>query len=174
MKGRSGSIGLRIFYGLIGVSVACIAIGGGVAIASGGYRPEAYAGGLDPIRTSVVLAFVLGTVGFGLPAGAALLQWLRAGERPTLTGLAFWAGLTILCASSLSVLSASTRPDGTLAAPDWSRAGVLLGLGLLAAGMVSAAASNVMEPARRRDWLYVALALVAAALIGLFLWYRLT
>ncbi len=173
-KARRGSIGLRIFCGLIGVSVACIAFGSVVAIASGGYRPQVYAGGFDPIRASMVLSFVLLTVGFGLPLGAALLQWLREGERPSLAAMAFWAGLTIGAATIVSVLTAPIRPDGTLAAPEWSRAGVLLGLGLLVAWMVSAAACSVIESVRRRDWFHVTLALVAAALIGLVVWYRLT
>ncbi len=51
---------------------------------------------------------------------------------------------------------------------------VLLGLGLLVAGMLTAAASSVIESMRRRDWFHVTLALVAAGLIGLFVWYRLT
>ena len=166
-----GSIGFRIFCGLIGLSVLCIAVGGVVAIASGGYRPEDYAGRFDPVRACFVVAMASMAIGFALPVGAALLAWIREGAQPSLIPLAFFAGLAI-GAAAIVPLVATASSSGTMVVPTWSRLGVVIGLGLMIVAMASAAIGNIMGSVRRRDWFHVTLALVAVAVLGLFLWLR--
>ena len=90
-------MGLRSFWLVMGVACLALALAAVVAIASGGYQPERYAGSLDPIRTALLVAFGGFTLAFVLLARAA---YLTSRARPEVStdsvvlavGLALTAG----------------------------------------------------------------------------------
>src|SRR5437667_875848 len=66
-------MGLRSFWIVMGLGCLALALAAILAIASGGYHPERYAGSLDPIRTGLLVAFGAFTLAFVRLARATYL-----------------------------------------------------------------------------------------------------
>jgi len=135
-----------------------------VAIASGGYRPERYGGGFDPVRAGALLFFGAGAAGFAL-ATAATLRLARS--RPSvfrLSAVALTAGLTVMALTGLVLFASAPPSSAPVVLPDSFRVMVFLGLGLVAAGMVPVVLDGVAAAVKRRDP-NLLIALIALVLI---------
>lgn len=164
MTARRRANEARAFCALIGIACLGLAVAAVVAIASGGYRPERYAGWFDPIRAGALLFFGAGAAGFAL-AAAATLRLARS--RPSvfrLSGLALTAGLTVMALTGLALFASAPPSLAPVVLPDLFRVMVLLGLGLVAAGMVPVVLDGVAGALKRRDP-NLLIALIALVLI---------
>jgi hypothetical protein len=168
---RRQSTAMRVFMALMGIGCLGLAVASVVAIASGGYRPERYGDGFDPVRAGVLLAFGAITAGFALATAAGLRSlWSEPGVVP-LSGVAFWAGLTIGGAAVFVFFAWAPSTSAPLVVPSPVRAMLFLGLGLCTASMVAAAAKGVPGAVRRRDPnLLIALIALALIVIVRFVW----
>lgn len=148
------------------MSVACLALGvaGVASVVSGGYRPECYEGGVDPVRAAALLSFGAMAAGFALAATTALRSFWSERRVAEITIVAFLSGLTVMAVAGF--LFFATIPDSS--APLVSRSSIQilaqLGLGLVVAGLVPAVLKGVPAAVKRRNP-NLLIILVALALI---------
>lgn len=162
-------MGLRLFWALLGVSclgVAFAGIAAIAAIASGGYRPERYSGGFDPIRIGLMVFFAAGTAAFALLGGTGLVARRSGSSTVPFANIALVSGLAISAASLLVLVAWMPAWEGPLVVPIPIRIGILLGAGVAVAGMVPAVLSGASAVVRRGGrGLVVAFPLFAAVII---------
>ena len=165
------SFGFRLFCGLLVVALIALSIGGVAGFLSHGAGTAASA--WTSLATAA-LVVSLGTMAaaFALPVGAWVLT--RARRRPlSLRDLAFWLGLAVGAASA-SAAVAAIPASGSSVVPDFVRVGVFLGLGLIGLSLAWTVIENAMGAVRKGDWFRVAAMVICVALLGVFVWVRLT
>ena len=99
------SLGARVFFGLLALSLLSIAATSVFAIVSRGNGTEDVAGRFGPIRAGVVVAMATAGTAFALVLGTPVLTWLREGERPGFAAIAFPAGLVVSCATVVVLMA---------------------------------------------------------------------
>lgn len=167
-----GSTAVRVFYALAGVACLGLAVAAVLAIAAGGYRPERYVGGFDPVRTAMLISFAAGAAAFLLVVGAGFGARLSGDESIAFNGLVFWAGLAVSDFTILVVLAWMAPSSAPQVVPIPLRVGVFIGLGLVVAGMVPWALRGATAGVRRRDpRLLVALLLLVLLVVLRFAWH---
>ena len=157
------SLGARVFFSLLAVSILCIAVASVVAILSRDYGQEDSTSGSDPIRTGMFVAMATMGTAFALVLGAQLVAWLRDGKRPALAAFAFPAGLVVVCAT-VAVLMA-TMPSSLSPVRQGLKIASYVGLGLLVLALAWEAIGQFAQLLRHRDWFRAALWLVGVALL---------
>ena len=150
--------------GVIGLAVAAVA-----SVVSGGYRPERYAGGFDPIRAAALVSFGAMAAGFALAASIALRSFWSERRLFEITGPAFFSGLTVMAVAGFLVFATVPDPSPPLVPRSTIQVLAYVGLGLAAAGLVPASLEGAASAVKRRDptLLIVLIALVLIVVIRL-------
>jgi hypothetical protein len=145
--------------GCVGLGVAAI-----ISVVSGGYRPERYEGGVDPVRAAALVSFGAMAAGFALAAATAVRSFWSDRKVAELAGIGFLSGLMV--AAVAGFLFFATVPDSSPPLVPRSSIQVLayLGLGLIAAGLIPGALDGAAGAVKRRDP-NLLIALIALALI---------
>jgi hypothetical protein len=165
MDRRVDTIAMRVFCALMGIGCLALVFMASAAIASGGYRPERYAGGFDPVRTGMLVSFCSMAAGFGLVAAAGITaRWTNANS-VSLGNIAFWGGLAIGAVATVVIVADSPASSAPLVVPAPLRVMLWMGLGLTFGGMLVDGAADAL---RRRDPRF----LVGLVLLALFLYWR--
>ena len=166
---RRRSPGPRVFLALMAIACLGLAVAGVVSIASGGYRPERYGNGFDPVRAAALLAFGAMTVGFALPTATALRSAWSERSVFQLGGAALGAGMTILAVAGFAFFATAYDSSAPLVPRSSIQVLAYLGLGLVAAGMAPAVLEGAAGAVRRRDpsLLIVLIALVLIVVVRL-------
>jgi hypothetical protein len=129
----------RSFLLICAVAVAgCIGLAWSVVslVADGGWHPERYTGGVDPIRAGMVVLFIAGGVLFALYLVGAVVGWReQPGLGPVAAGLAT-GGMVIACAAIVVLLISMPPSAGPIAMPPAIAAAVRIGGGLAIVGFV--------------------------------------
>lgn len=145
---------------------AALAFAGAAAIMGGvPYRPERYAGGIDPVRAGLAAFMFLALVVFCLFVLADLAIWRRDRDRLTLATALMFAGLTISVASLL-ILIVTMPPVSRLAVPMPVRVMLYAGVGVSLVGFLPALAGGLGAAIRRRDAGFLVVLLVFVALLA--------
>jgi hypothetical protein len=129
------------------------------------YRPERYAGGIDPIRVGLVVGMSAGALVFALLALSALAAW-RAGAGIQSLGTALSAIGMLIASGSIIVLVASMPPVAKTAVPLPLRIPLFLGVGLMFAGQLPSVVSGTIAAAKRGErGVFVAILVLAAVIL---------
>jgi hypothetical protein len=148
--------------------IACLAlaVAGLAGMMDGGYRPDAYAGRLDPVRIGLIVFASLGVIVFCLFVAIDLVRWRTTSDRGSLWLAVTMSGLAIVCASLVAFFVWAPPTAGPLTVPGPIVAGVYIGGALSVAGMVPAFGVALKAAIERRDHkVLVAGLLLAAAVI---------
>ena len=148
--------------------IACLslAVAGVAGIMDGGYRPDAYAGRLDPVRTGLIVFALLGVVVFCLFVAIDLLRWRTTADWGSWWLAMSMSGLAIVCASLAALFIWAPPTAGPPDVPGAIVVGGYIGGALLVAGMVPAFVLAAKAAIERRDrTVLIAGLLVAAAVV---------
>lgn len=157
------SAGLRLFWGLIGVGATALAVALTLGIAAGGYRPDRYAGGFDPIRAAMVVSFATFAAAFALAAGAGLGARISRQEDIPAANLVMAGGFALLGVVLATLFVSMPASSDPFAVPVPVRIGILLAVAMVAAGVLPQAVSGAVGAVQRRDrGFFVAIAVLAA------------
>lgn len=153
--------------GCLGLGVAAV-----VSVVSGGYRPERYEGGVDPVRAAALLSFGAMAAGFALAATTALQSFWSERRMAEVTVFAFLSGLTVLAA--VGFLFFATVPDSSppLVPRSSVQALAYLGLGLVAVGTVPALVEGAFGAVKRRDPTILIVLIALAMIVAIRLVWR--
>jgi len=166
MRAHGASAGLRVFWALIGIACLGVVVAGIAAITSGGYRPERYVGGIDPVRAGMIALFGAATAAFALVGGAGLAARWSGAASVSLDTIAFWTGLAIVGGASLLFIVSLPATSAPVTVPIQITLLLYLGGGVLLVGMVRAAWPDTAAAVRRREPAFLlALALLAALVV---------
>jgi hypothetical protein len=143
-------MGLRSFWVVMGVACLGLAIAAVVAIASGGYDPERYAGGLDPIRTGLLVAFGAFTLAFVLLARAAYLI-SRARPDVSADSVVLAIGLAITAGALFALVAWMPASAGSFVLPLPLRIAIFLGPAVLILGLARSVIRGRFAAATRLD-----------------------
>jgi xanthine/uracil permease len=148
------------------MAIACLGLGVAAvaSVVSGGYRPERYGGGFDPVRAAALLSFGAMTAGFALAATIALRSFWSERRVFEITGVAFLSGLTVLAVAGFLFFATVPESSPPLVTRSLIQVLAYVGLGLVAAGMVPGALEGAASAVKRRDP-NLLIVLIALALI---------
>jgi hypothetical protein len=166
MDRRADTIVMRVFCAFMGIGCLALVFTASAAIASGGYRPERYAGGFDPVRAGMLVLFAACTAGFGLVAGGGVVARWSGPDRIAIGEIAFWAGLTIASGATLVILAGAPASSAPFAVPVPLRVALFVGLGLMVAAMVPTAVENSIEAMGGRRGLGILVAVLGFAMFA--------
>jgi len=158
-------MGLRSFWVVMGIALLGLAFAAVVAIASGGYQPERYAGGLDPIRTGLLVAFAAFTVAFVLLARAAYLT-SRARPDVSTDSVVLAVGLAVTAGALFALVAWMPASAGSFVLPLPLRIAIFLGPAILIFGLARSVIRGRFAAATRLDrGLVVAVLLLAMVVV---------
>jgi hypothetical protein len=162
---------MRAFLALMRISCLALAVASVVGIASGGYRPERYGGGFDPVRAAMIVSLAASAVGFALVARAGLAAVWSDKQPTSLSAVAFWTGLAVATLAILLIFASMPASSRPMVVPVPLRVLLFAGLGILAAGVIPPVVRGAAAAHRRRDrGLLVALLLLAVLVVLRFTW----
>ena len=125
---------LRSFWLVIGIGCLALAFAAVVAIASGGYHPEQYAGSLDPVRAGLLVAFGAFTVAFVLLAGSTYVT-SRARPDVSMDSVVLAVGLAITAGALFALVAWMPATAGSFAVPLPLRMAIFLGPAIMILGL---------------------------------------
>jgi hypothetical protein len=158
-------MGLRPFWLVLGFGCLALALAAIVAIASGGYDPERYAGGLDPIHTGLLVAFGAFTLAFVLLARAAYLT-SRARPDVSTDSVVLAVGLAITAGALLALVAWMPGSAGSFVVPLPLRIVIFLGPAIMILGLARSVIRGRFAAATRLDrGLVVGVLLLAAVVV---------
>jgi hypothetical protein len=158
-------MGLRSFWLVIGVACVALVFAAVVAIASGGYQPERYAGSLDPIRSGLLVAFGGFTLAFVLLARAAYLT-SRARPDASTDSVVLAIGLAVTAGALFALVAWMPAAAGSLAIPLPLRIAIFLGPAIMILGLAQSVTRGRFAAATRLDrGLAVGVLLIAVAVV---------
>jgi hypothetical protein len=166
MRSPAQSVAIRVFCALVGMGCVALVFASVASLAAGGYRPERYAGGFDPVRAGMLVFFAACTAGFGLVAGGGVVARWSGPDRIPIGGIAFWAGLTIASGATLVILAGYPASSAPFAVPVPLRVALFVGLGLMVAPMVTTAVENSIEAMGGRRGLGILVAVLGFAMLA--------
>jgi hypothetical protein len=143
-------MGLRSFWVVMGVACVGLAVAALAAIASGGYHPEGYAGGVDPIRTGLLIAFGAFTLAFVVLARAAYLT-SRARPDVSTDSVVLAIGLAITAGALFALVAWMPATAGSFALPLPLRIAIFLGPAILILGLARSVMRGRFAAATRLD-----------------------
>jgi hypothetical protein len=148
--------------------IACVAlaVAGVAGIMDGGYRPDAYAGRLDPVRTGLIVFALLGVVVFCMFVAIDLLRWRTTSDWGSWWLAMSMSGLAIVCASLAAMFIWAPPTAGPLDVPGAIVAGFYIGCALLMVGMVPAFVLAAKVAIERRDRKVLVAGLLFAAAVA--------
>jgi hypothetical protein len=158
-------MGLRSFWLVMGVACLVLALAAVVAIASGGYHPERYAGSLDPIRSGLLVAFGAFTLAFALLARAT---YLTARVRPDTSSdsVVLAIGLAITAGALFALVAWMPAAAGSFVLPLPLRIVIFLGPAIMILGLAHSVMRGRFAAATRFDrGLAVGVLLVAVVVV---------
>ena len=127
-----GPNGFRAFCGLLGIGGIALALSVVVLLASGGYETSTLAGGFDPVKVGFLVFFATGTLAFVLLTVAGVVARRSEAQRVPLANISLFGGVAVLAATLLAVSAWLPASPGPLI-----RIGLVIGFGLVVAGMVA-------------------------------------
>ena len=158
-------MGLRSFWLVMGVACLALAFAAVVAIASGGYQPERYAGSLDPIRTGLLVAFGAFTLAFVLLARATYLT-SRARPDVSTDSVVLAVGLALTAAALFALVAWMPAAAGSFVLPLPLRIVIFLGPAIMILGLAHSVIRGRFAAATRLDrGLAVGILLIAVVVV---------
>lgn len=157
-------MGLRSFWLVMGVACLALAFAAVAAIASGGYYPERYAGGMDPIRAGLLVAFGAFTLAFVLLARAV---YVTSRTRPDVSpdGVVLAIGLAITAGALFALVAWMPAAAGSFVVPLPLRIALFFGPAIMILGLAHSVIRGRFAAATRLDRTLVAGVLLVAVVV---------
>jgi hypothetical protein len=145
-----GTAGFYLVCGIAIVGCAGLVISVIVVIAEGGYYPERYVGGIDPVRAGIVAMLLAGICMFSLFLVGSIARLRRQRTLGSVADGLAWGGVLIAAAGFAGFFMVVPATSGPIALPPALAIATRVGIGLLVTGLVLGLIDNLLGWIRRR------------------------